>query len=259
MTAHFDIVILGGGLNGAWGWAIPKSSPDPEAAWTFLKWIESPEIAKKRAMLGGSPLWSDADWTAVFVLAITCRRRSFAVPAAESAILGSTCHAQMACGGELDRSLASLRESPRLPERACPARRQLLAAIAPSATSAAQALAIVVNASPRSRGRFGGAAARRRAGSGAADSLPCAGSARDLARQRRLGRGFSFISTVRPAVRRVSGAWISCQILMPSTSGRRSSSCACSCAMPALAAVVSISQRPARRACTSNRMVEGAG
>jgi ABC-type glycerol-3-phosphate transport system substrate-binding protein len=44
-----------GGLNGAWGWAIPKSSPDPDAAWTFLKWIESPEIAKQRALLGGSP------------------------------------------------------------------------------------------------------------------------------------------------------------------------------------------------------------
>jgi len=45
----------GGGLNGAWGWAIPKSSPDKEAAWTFLKWVESYEIAKKRALLGGAP------------------------------------------------------------------------------------------------------------------------------------------------------------------------------------------------------------
>ncbi len=44
-----------GGLNGAWGWAIPVSSPDPDAAWQFLEWIESPEIAKQRAMLGGSP------------------------------------------------------------------------------------------------------------------------------------------------------------------------------------------------------------
>ncbi|MFO1038266.1 MAG: sugar ABC transporter substrate-binding protein [Geminicoccaceae bacterium] len=47
--------VPGGGLNGAWGWAIPKSSPDPEAAWTFIKFIESPEITKKRAMLGGAP------------------------------------------------------------------------------------------------------------------------------------------------------------------------------------------------------------
>jgi multiple sugar transport system substrate-binding protein len=48
-----------GGLNGAWGWAIPNSSPNPDAAWAFLKWIESPEIAKKRALLGGSPTRSD--------------------------------------------------------------------------------------------------------------------------------------------------------------------------------------------------------
>src|SRR4029450_6903043 len=44
-----------GGLNGGWGWAIPKSSPDAEAAWQFIKYIESPEVAKKRAELGGSP------------------------------------------------------------------------------------------------------------------------------------------------------------------------------------------------------------
>ncbi|PZX12881.1 ABC-type glycerol-3-phosphate transport system substrate-binding protein [Palleronia aestuarii] len=45
----------GGSLNGAWGWAIPRSSPDPDAAWEFLKWVESPEIAKRRALMGGSP------------------------------------------------------------------------------------------------------------------------------------------------------------------------------------------------------------
>lgn len=44
-----------GSLNGAWGWAIPKTSPNPDAAWTFLKWVESHEIAKKRALAGGSP------------------------------------------------------------------------------------------------------------------------------------------------------------------------------------------------------------
>ena len=51
--------VPGGGLNGAWGWAIPKSSPDPDAAWKFLKFIESPKIAKERAMLGGSPTRTD--------------------------------------------------------------------------------------------------------------------------------------------------------------------------------------------------------
>lgn len=49
----------GGSLNGAWGWAIPKSSPNADAAWTFLKWVESPAIAKKRALQGGSPTRTD--------------------------------------------------------------------------------------------------------------------------------------------------------------------------------------------------------
>lgn len=49
----------GGSLNGAWGWAIPKSSPNPDAAWTFLKWVESKDVAKKRALAGGSPTRSD--------------------------------------------------------------------------------------------------------------------------------------------------------------------------------------------------------
>jgi ABC-type glycerol-3-phosphate transport system substrate-binding protein len=49
----------GGSLNGAWGWAIPKSSPNPDAAWTFLKWVESKDIAKKRALAGGSPTRTD--------------------------------------------------------------------------------------------------------------------------------------------------------------------------------------------------------
>ncbi|MFL5258996.1 MAG: ABC transporter substrate-binding protein [Hyphomicrobiales bacterium] len=45
----------GGGLNGGWGWAIPNSSPDKEAAWTFIKWIESKGAVKKRALAGGAP------------------------------------------------------------------------------------------------------------------------------------------------------------------------------------------------------------
>ncbi len=51
--------VPGGGLNGAWGWAIPTSSPDPDAAWEFLKFVESPATAKKRAMLGGAPTRTD--------------------------------------------------------------------------------------------------------------------------------------------------------------------------------------------------------
>ena len=51
--------VPGGGLNGAWGWAIPVSSPEPEAAWKFLQWVESPEVAKKRALAGGAPTRAD--------------------------------------------------------------------------------------------------------------------------------------------------------------------------------------------------------
>ena len=45
----------GGGLNGGWGWAIPNSSPNKDAAWTFIKWVELPEIVKKRTLAGGAP------------------------------------------------------------------------------------------------------------------------------------------------------------------------------------------------------------
>jgi len=47
-------------LNGGWGWALPKSSPDKEAAWKFISWVESPEIAIKRALQGGAPTRWDA-------------------------------------------------------------------------------------------------------------------------------------------------------------------------------------------------------
>jgi ABC-type glycerol-3-phosphate transport system substrate-binding protein len=38
-----------------WSWGIPVSSPNPDAAWEFLKWVESPEVAMKRALAGGVP------------------------------------------------------------------------------------------------------------------------------------------------------------------------------------------------------------
>ncbi|MCC6314416.1 MAG: extracellular solute-binding protein [Thermomicrobiales bacterium] len=45
----------GRGLTGDWSWGLPISSPNPDAGWEFLKWVESPEIALKRAMAGGVP------------------------------------------------------------------------------------------------------------------------------------------------------------------------------------------------------------
>lgn len=49
----------GSSLNGGWGWAIPKNAEDKEASWQYLKWIESFDIAKERALLGGSPTRRD--------------------------------------------------------------------------------------------------------------------------------------------------------------------------------------------------------
>lgn len=43
----------GSGLTGAWSWGVPTSSPNPDAAWEFIKWVESPEVAMKRALGGG--------------------------------------------------------------------------------------------------------------------------------------------------------------------------------------------------------------
>ena len=45
----------GGGLNGGWGWAIPNSSPNKDAAWTFIKWVESKDVVRKRTLAGGAP------------------------------------------------------------------------------------------------------------------------------------------------------------------------------------------------------------
>ncbi|MBD3307179.1 extracellular solute-binding protein [candidate division KSB3 bacterium] len=49
------IGLPGGGLLGGWAWAIPVSSPHPEAAWEFIKWVEQKEVQKARGMGGGMP------------------------------------------------------------------------------------------------------------------------------------------------------------------------------------------------------------
>ncbi len=50
----------GHGVNGGWGWAIPKNSTHKEEAWKFIQWVESPEIVKKRALMGHAPTRRDA-------------------------------------------------------------------------------------------------------------------------------------------------------------------------------------------------------
>ena len=49
----------GVGLLGGWGWAIPKSSANPDPAWAFIEWVESFDIAKERALMGGAPTRAD--------------------------------------------------------------------------------------------------------------------------------------------------------------------------------------------------------
>ena len=55
IAGKIDLAVTPGGhgMQGGWGWAIPKSAPNREAAWEFLKWVESFDIAKKRALSGG--------------------------------------------------------------------------------------------------------------------------------------------------------------------------------------------------------------
>jgi ABC-type glycerol-3-phosphate transport system substrate-binding protein len=45
----------GHGLTGSWSWGIPISSPNPDAGWEFITWVESPEIAMRRALAGAVP------------------------------------------------------------------------------------------------------------------------------------------------------------------------------------------------------------
>jgi len=72
IAGHVSIAPVPGGssLNGGWGWAIPHNSPNPDLAWQFLEWVESFEIAKERALMGGSPtrydVFSDSDVLSVY-------------------------------------------------------------------------------------------------------------------------------------------------------------------------------------------------
>ncbi len=56
-----EIVPMPGGasLNAGWGWGIPHNAPNKDASWEFIKWVESFDIAKERALAGGSPTRTD--------------------------------------------------------------------------------------------------------------------------------------------------------------------------------------------------------
>jgi len=48
----------GHGESGGWGWGIPAntSAASQEAAWTFIQWVQSKDVAIKRALLGHAPV-----------------------------------------------------------------------------------------------------------------------------------------------------------------------------------------------------------
>jgi ABC-type glycerol-3-phosphate transport system substrate-binding protein len=62
----------GHGESGGWGWGIPANVSDEEkaAAWAFIQWVQSPEIAKARALAGHAPVqasvYADPDVLAKF-------------------------------------------------------------------------------------------------------------------------------------------------------------------------------------------------
>lgn len=59
-----------GGAVASWGWAIPVNSGHKEAAWQFIEWVESYDVAKERALKGSPPtrmdLLEDPDLVKVF-------------------------------------------------------------------------------------------------------------------------------------------------------------------------------------------------
>jgi ABC-type glycerol-3-phosphate transport system substrate-binding protein len=49
----------GVGNVGAWGFGVPKSSKNPDAAWEFIKWVTSKDVSRQRALMGGQPDYVD--------------------------------------------------------------------------------------------------------------------------------------------------------------------------------------------------------
>lgn len=46
-------------LAGGWGWGIAHNTPYKDEAWQFINWVESFDIARRRALNGGAPTRSD--------------------------------------------------------------------------------------------------------------------------------------------------------------------------------------------------------
>lgn len=58
LAGNFGLAEVPGGeaVLGAWYWSIPANSANKEAAWTFVRWISSPEQEVARVSGGGAPV-----------------------------------------------------------------------------------------------------------------------------------------------------------------------------------------------------------
>lgn len=58
LAGNFTLHEVPGGkaVLGTWSWGIPANVSDKDAAWDYISWITSPEIAKRRAIMGGAPV-----------------------------------------------------------------------------------------------------------------------------------------------------------------------------------------------------------
>ncbi|HEU4657351.1 MAG TPA: sugar ABC transporter substrate-binding protein [Capillimicrobium sp.] len=59
---RFAIAEVPGGkaVLGAWYWSIPANSANPDAAWSFISWLGSPEHERERVIAGGAPVRNSA-------------------------------------------------------------------------------------------------------------------------------------------------------------------------------------------------------
>jgi multiple sugar transport system substrate-binding protein len=62
LAGEFGLAEVPGGeaVLGAWYWSIPKNSANPDAAWTFVRWITSPQREVERVSMGGAPVRNSA-------------------------------------------------------------------------------------------------------------------------------------------------------------------------------------------------------
>jgi multiple sugar transport system substrate-binding protein len=62
LAGEFGLAEVPGGeaVLGAWYWSIPKNSANPDATWTFVRWITSPQREVERVSMGGAPVRNSA-------------------------------------------------------------------------------------------------------------------------------------------------------------------------------------------------------